>query len=100
MNDRDDLPVPRTLREPAEAVQSTPHPYVRWSGGPEADEGLAERRDGPTGKRLPGTGTAGHGPESYAGCGPGARIGHRPGCADTGARGGRFGGAARGTRPP
>ncbi|MEU5098285.1 DUF6098 family protein [Streptomyces sp. NPDC020996] len=54
MSTFDELPVLRDLREPARLVDSTPHLYVRWSHGPEADENHRESRDALTGVRMSG----------------------------------------------
>ncbi|MFD2686698.1 DUF6098 family protein [Streptomyces phyllanthi] len=54
MSTPDALPVLRSLGELAALVERTPHLYVRWSHGPEADQGAAESRDALTGVRMPG----------------------------------------------
>ncbi|MHC3467909.1 DUF6098 family protein [Streptomyces sp. 7R007] len=50
----DALPTLRTLKELAGLVEGTPHLFVRWSLGPEADEKQAESRDALTGVRMSG----------------------------------------------
>jgi hypothetical protein len=54
MNADEKIPVLRCLAELASLVRSSSGLHVRWSKGPEADQGVTASRDGLTGVRLPG----------------------------------------------